>query len=235
MGRLEPGEADPGSADAFALKRGKVAGRRNRRRKVIAYLATSADGYIARRDGSVEWLDRPRPKGNYGMAAFFRSIDTILWGRKTYEVALGFTGGRGVGFGSRVKNYVFSRRPPKRHTADVEFVREPLRSFAKRLRATPGKDVWVMGGAGLIGSLLDAGEIDEFLVHVIPTFIGEGIPLVAPRHRLVPLRLLSIRRFSDGVVRLHYAVATTRTGSDAERSPRLAPGQRPDIRLPRRG
>jgi dihydrofolate reductase len=64
----------------------------------------------------------------------------------------------------------------------------------------------MMGGAGLIASFLDAGEIDEFSIHVIPTFIGEGIPLIAPRHRTVPLRLQSTRKFPDGVVRLHYAV-----------------------------
>lgn len=180
--------------------------RRGHGRRIIVHIATSADGYIARPDGGVEWLDRPETAGDYGMSAFFKSIDTILWGRKTYDVALGFTGGKGVGFGSRVKNYVFSRRPPKSHTSDVEFVREPIRAFAKRLRATPGKDVWMMGGAGLIGSFLDAGEIDEFVIHVIPTIIGKGIPLIAPRHRLVPLRLLSARRFVDGVVRLHYAV-----------------------------
>jgi dihydrofolate reductase len=177
-----------------------------RQRKLIVYIATSADGYIARPDGGVEWLDRPRPPGNYGMAAFYDSIDTILFGRKTYDVALGFTGGKGVGSGPRVKNYVFSRRPPKSPTPDVEFVREPIGKFARRLRATPGRDVWVMGGAGLIASLLDAGEIDEFIIHVIPTFIGEGIPLIAPQRRLVRLRLLSTKPFPDGVVRLHYEV-----------------------------
>jgi dihydrofolate reductase len=187
-----------------------VSARGRRRRKIVVYVAASADGYIARPDGGVEWLDRPRPAGNYGMGAFFKSIDTILWGRKTYDVALGFTGGRGVGYGDRVKNYVFSRRPPKSHAPDVEFVREPIRAFAKRLRAVPGKDVWMMGGAGLIGSFLDAGEIDELVLHVIPTIIGEGIPLIAPRHRLVPLRLLSTRRFADGVVKLHYAVGRRR-------------------------
>lgn len=54
------------------------------RRKIIVYIAISADGYIARPDGDVEWLSRPQPKGNYGIATFFKSIDTILWGRKTY-------------------------------------------------------------------------------------------------------------------------------------------------------
>ena len=61
-----------------------------RERKIIVYIATSADGYIARRDGNVDWLNRPRTAGDYGIGAFYRSIDTILWGRKTYDVALGF-------------------------------------------------------------------------------------------------------------------------------------------------
>jgi len=64
----------------------------------------------------------------------------------------------------------------------------------------------MMGGVELIASFLDAGEIDEFDIHVIPVFIGKGIPLVAPRHRDVPLRLLSSRKYPDGVVRLHYEV-----------------------------
>src|SRR5207253_9231630 len=75
------------------------------------------------------------------------------------------------------------------------------------LRATPGKHIWMMGGGDLIASFLDAGEIDEFDVHVIPPLIGEGIPLVASRHRDVPLRLRSARKYSDGVVRLRYEVS----------------------------
>jgi dihydrofolate reductase len=64
----------------------------------------------------------------------------------------------------------------------------------------------MMGGAAIIASFLDAGEIDEFIIHVIPTFIGEGIPLIAPARRTVPLKLISSTKFTDGVVRLHYAV-----------------------------
>jgi len=64
----------------------------------------------------------------------------------------------------------------------------------------------MMGGAGIIASFLDEGEIDEFMIHVIPKFIGEGIPLIAPARRTVPLKLLSSTKFTDGVVELHYAV-----------------------------
>jgi dihydrofolate reductase len=191
-----------------------------RSRKIIVYVATSADGYIARRDGSVDWLDRPRPAGDYGMGAFYRSIDTILWGRKTYDMALAFQkrGVQGASFDPRVANYVFSHRPPPSKPSAVEFITETIPRFAKRLRNAPGKNIWMMGGAGLIASFLDAGQIDEFIIHVIPTFIGEGIPLIAPRQRTVPLTLRSSRRYSDGVVRLHYAVGQRGTSRKAPRA-----------------
>ena len=177
-------------------------------RKIIVYIATSADGFIARKDGAVDWLDRPRVKGGYGIGAFYKSIDTILWGRKTYDMVLRFEkeGKGGPDDFRGLKNYFFSRRQPRKVARGFEYVKEPIKSFAKKLRAKKGKDIWMMGGGGIIASFLDAGEIDEFIIHLIPTFIGEGIPLVAPRHRTVPLKLLSSKKFSDGVVELHYQV-----------------------------
>lgn len=180
------------------------------RRKIVVYIATSADGFIARRDGDVEWLNRRPRTVDYGMRAFYSTIDTILWGRKTYDWLLDYYKERGRKsgiFDTKVANYVFSRKPPKQETPGVEFVSEPVKAFAQRLRATPGKHIWMMGGGELIASFLDAGEIDEFDIHVIPTLIGEGIPLVAPRHRDVSLRLRSARKYPDGVVRLRYEVA----------------------------
>jgi dihydrofolate reductase len=178
-------------------------------RKIIVYIATSADGYIARPDGDVEWLNRRSRTVDYGMGAFYPTIDTILWGRKTYDWLLAYCkkqGTKGGMFDTTLANYVFSRTPPKRPAPGVNFVSGPVRAFAQRLRATPGKHIWMMGGGELIASFLDAGEIDEFDIHVIPTLIGQGIPLVAPRHRDVPLRLRSARKYPDGVVRLRYEV-----------------------------
>ena len=174
-----------------------------RGRKIVVYVATSADGFIARPDGDVAWLDRPRTAGDYGMAAFFKSIDTVLMGRKTYDVALKF-GQRSY---PRVRNYIFSRSRHRSSTLGVEFVKEEVGAFARWLRGTEGKDVWMVGGGELIAAFLDEQQIDEFVIHVIPTFIGEGIPLVAPRHRDVSLRLRSARKYSDGAVRLRYDVA----------------------------
>jgi dihydrofolate reductase len=180
-----------------------------RSRRVIVYISISADGFIARKDGSFDFLDRPRPKGNYGMDEFYKSIDTILWGRKTYDLAVAFQreGKMQQPFDPKLKHYVFTRTLAKSSApAGVEFVDQPIKKFAAGLRATKGKKIWMMGGAGVIGSFLDAGAIDEFIIHVIPKLIGEGIPLVEPAHRNIALRLLASKKFPDGVVRLHYAV-----------------------------
>src|ERR1700751_6129187 len=111
-------------------------------RKIIVYIATSADGFISRSDGSVDWLDRPRPKGNYGMDAFYKTIDTTLWSRKTYDMALDFQkqGVSGTAFDTSVKNYVFTRTTPQSlPPTGVEFVAEPIKPFATRLRRKKGQ------------------------------------------------------------------------------------------------
>ena len=175
-----------------------------KRRRVIVHIATSADGYIARSDGDLEWLtSRPAPKGFYGMNAFMGSVDTKVLGRKTYEVSLRM----GARFDSQSRNIVFSRHPPPEDApSGVEFVKDAIGPFVSRLREQPGKDIWLMGGGEIIASFLDAQAIDEFVISVAPVFIGDGIPLIARRHRHVPLELYSSDRFEDGMVQLHYRV-----------------------------
>ncbi len=187
-------------------------------RKIIAYLATSADGYIARSDGDVKWLDRPHPPGDYGMPEFYRSIDTVLLGRKTWEmgVRLGQSSFAGK------KNYVFSRGPKSANAAGVEFVSDEDGKLARRLKEESGKDIWLVGGASLFASFLDTGHVDELILHVIPVLIGEGIPLVEPGRRELPLTLHSSQAYPDGVVRLHYTLGKERPPA-ASRLPPPAP------------
>jgi len=116
-------------------------------RKITVFIATSADGYIARPNGDVEWLNRQPRTADYGIRAFYSTIDTILWGRKTYDWLLDYSKRRArkaAMFDMKVANYVFSRKPPKRRTPGVEFVSEPVKEFAQRLRTTPGKHIWMM-------------------------------------------------------------------------------------------
>jgi dihydrofolate reductase len=173
-----------------------------RKRKFIVHVATSADGFIARRDGSVDWLDNPRLRGSHAMGAFYRTIDTCVMGRKTYEHAVKF--GMADGYLGK-KNYVFSRTLKKPPSRKVTVIHEDVAAFAERQRAQDGKHIWLVGGAELIGAFLDAGAVDEFVLHVIPHMIGEGIPLISPRQRNLPLKLLTCRTFADGVVMLRYA------------------------------
>ena len=175
-----------------------------KRRNVIVHIGTSADGYIARLDGDLEWLtSRPAPKGFYGMNAFMKSIDTKVLGRKTYDMSLQM----GAKFDAKNPHIVFSRHsPPADVPAGVQFVNDGIGEFVDRLREQPGKDIWLMGGGEIIASFLDAQAIDEFVISVAPVFIGDGIPLIARRHRHVPLELRSVERFDDGVVQLRYSV-----------------------------
>ncbi len=83
---------------------------------------------------------------------------------------------------------------------------EAIAVFVQRLRESQGKNTWLMGGGEIIASFLDAHAIDEFVISIVPSFVGDGIPLIARRHRHVPLSLLATEKFADGLVQLHYAV-----------------------------
>jgi dihydrofolate reductase len=113
---------------------------------------------------------------------------------------------------------VFSRRPaPASVPAGVEFVQGSIAEFVARVRKEPGKNLWLMGGGEIIGAFLDEGAIDELVVTMVPTLIGDGIPLIARKHRDVPLRLRSATPFPDGVVQLHYEIAPGRRSSKRRR------------------
>src|SRR3977135_2721845 len=107
------------------------------KRKVIVHIATSADGYIARPDGNLDWLtSRPAPKGFYGMPAFMRSVDARLLGRKTFDLSVEM----GAPFTADDRHYVFSRQAaPASLPAGVEFVSQSIAAFATRLRGQAGK------------------------------------------------------------------------------------------------
>jgi len=173
-------------------------------RKIIVNIATSADGYVARPDGNLDWLTgRPKPEGFYGLPEFERTTDAKILGRKTFDRSVQM----GARFSADAVRYVFSRRSPYHSVKKgVTFITESIGTFAKRIRKQAGKNVWIMGGGEIIGSFLDEGAIDEFIITVVPTLIGEGIPLFAPRHREVALRLLGVQQFPDSVVQLHYEV-----------------------------
>src|SRR5713101_8396591 len=136
-------------------------------RKVTFGGANSLDNFIARKDHAVDWLMWSKEAADY-LNQYWKTIDTILWGRKTYEVALK---GGGVGGYRNVKNYVFSRTIKKSTDKNVVIVSEDAAKFVRKLKKQKGKDICVMGGGELGGSLLEAGVVDEIGFNVHPVLL----------------------------------------------------------------
>jgi dihydrofolate reductase len=161
-------------------------------------MACSLDGYIARRDGSVDWL----PTGgeeDYGYAQFLSTIDTVIMGRVTYEQLLTF----GPFPYSGMRCYVFSRGRTGRDE-HVEFVYDGIQPFMSELRSAPGQNIWLVGGAVLAQEFLRAGEVDEFVLTVVPRVLGDGIALFERDGLEAELRLRESRTYPDGLVQMHY-------------------------------
>ena len=166
-------------------------------RKVRLFIATSLDGHIARADGRIDWLFHD---ADYGYAAFYDSIDTVVMGRRTYDEVLGL----GPYPYPDKAGYVFSHSRPARIAKHVEFVSGPPGKLVARLRETAGKDIWLAGGAGLAAAFLDDDLVDEIIVSVHPVVLGSGIPLFPRQGREVALTLRGVQSFASGLVQLRY-------------------------------
>ena len=168
-------------------------------RKVVLGLGISLDGYIARRDGSVDFLFMPK---DYSMAPFFKTIDVAIMGRKTYDVAKAMGGG---GFGGKIIYYVLSRSLPEGERDRVTFSRESPVEIVDRLRQQKGKDIWMMGGGELARDFLREDLIDELQLGVVPVLLGEGIPLFPPHFPQRDFELMENKTYSKGLIALRYA------------------------------
>ena len=167
-------------------------------RKIKLFIASSFDGYIAKEDGSVDWLPQ---SGDSGYDNFYKSIDTVLMGKKTYEQILTF--GK---FPYKDKtSYVFTRNPnQKKKDENVEFTSE-VEEFTKELVLSSGKDIWLVGGSDIISTFLNLKFIDEIILTVIPVVLGKGIPLFKNIKEEVKLELIKTTEY-DGLVELSYKI-----------------------------
>lgn len=172
-------------------------------RKVTFGGANSLDNFIARKDDAVDWLLWTK-EVNEIMRSFWKTIDTVVMGRKTYEVAVRSGGGGGTSAG--VKTYVFSRTIKKRNKKNLMFVDEDAASFVRRLKSEEGKDICVLGGGVLAKSLFEADLIDEIGLNVHPVLLGSGIPLFHEMPRQIDLELTKCQQLSNGCVVLTYNV-----------------------------
>ena len=168
------------------------------RRKVILYVAVSLDGYIARDDGSIDWLAGEDTDPNYQI--FYQQIDITLMGRKTYEQIRSFPGEFPY---RKTINYVFSREKQQSNEF-VQFINDNVEEFVKRLKEEDGKDIWLIGGAQLNTTLLNVHLIDQMIVTIAPIILGKGIPLFTSQAIEQKLNYSDTQILSDGYVQIKY-------------------------------
>jgi dihydrofolate reductase len=184
-------------------------------RKVTFGGASSLDNYIARKDDSYDWILWSKEAGDY-MRDYWKTIDTIVMGRRTYEVALrnGATGEH-----PGIVTYVFSRTLAPRQSERLAIISEDAVDFVRRLKEEEdGKDICVMGGGVLAKSLFEAGLIDEIGFNIHPILLGSGIPLFHEMSRQIELELIQCRQFSNGCVLVTYRTKQARSKSTTRKS-----------------
>jgi len=174
-------------------------------RKVIFGGANSLDNFIARKDDAVDWLLFSKDVEKI-MKDMWENIDTVVMGRKTYEVAQRMGGGGGGGYPG-VKTYVFSRTIRKPNKKKLFFVNEDAAAYVRRLKEEKeGKDICVLGGGVLAKSLFEADVIDEIGFNIHPVLLGSGIPLFHEMSRQIDLELKECKQLSSGCVLLTYKI-----------------------------
>ena len=172
-------------------------------RKVILGFGISLDGYIARRDGAIDYLVIDK-EGEALMAEFFARIDTTIMGRKTAAGWLKMRESGEMPETPGTANYVVSRRwkPGKRDGFEV--VSGSLTSFVKKLKRRPGKDIYLSGGGELCRSFLREDLVDELFIGVCPVLLGDGIPAFPGKFPQRDFRLTECKGYSNGSVELRY-------------------------------
>jgi dihydrofolate reductase len=195
-------------------------------RQLVYAVAASLDGFIAGPNGEYDWIVGDP---TMDMAAMFRRYDTLLMGRKTYELAIAHGGDRLKNTGKKIV-VVSGTLNPAQHP-DATIIGSGVAEAVAALKSRPGtetggkrsaergpgtgNDIWLFGGGVLFRSLLDLGLVDRVEVGVNPVLIGGGIPLI-PAGARCALRLEAHRIYPSGIVRLEYAVV----GAPAEVKPR---------------
>jgi dihydrofolate reductase len=176
-------------------------------RKVTFGCANSLDNYIARHDGSVDWLLHG-DEVNQVMKEYWPKIDTVVMGRKTYDIARQYSpkGKKKKNPYGNLKSYVFSRTLKPGTRDGVTFVADDPGEFISKLKQEDGKEICIMSGGDLAKTLLEAGVIDEIGFNIHPVLLGAGVPLFYQMNRQIDLELIECRPFKNGCVYVLYRV-----------------------------
>jgi dihydrofolate reductase len=174
-------------------------------RKLVLQLAVSLDGFIEGPNGEYDWCFTDQ---DYGMNEFFNRIDSVFYGRKSYELTLSMADameGAMPRFPT-LKEYVFSNTLQDVKPG-VVLIRGDIEGEVKRIKNDEGKDIWLFGGASLTTSLMNLGLVDELRLAVHPILLGNGKALFSELNERIPLSLLDTKQYSSGLVSLVYRLA----------------------------
>lgn len=172
-------------------------------RNIVLYIAVSLDGYIARKNGAVDWLvgNNDTPDIDNGYDRFYSTIDTVVMGRTTYEQVINELS-PDVWVYEGKKCYVATTR--KFELDDrVEFISGNIAGFIDNLKKQEGRDIWLVGGGKLIDQFIKQNLIDKYIISIIPTILGDGIPLFLENNPQIKLKLTGTRSI-DGIAELTY-------------------------------
>ena len=166
-------------------------------RKIILGVAVSLDGFIEGPHGEYDWCFTDQ---DYGMSEFFKRIDTVFMGRKSYELALTMEGGGGM---PPMKEYVFSNTL-KKAKEGTTILSGDIKQSIEKIKKEAGKDIWLFGGASLTSSLMNLGLVDEISLAVHPILLGSGKPMFTGIMKRIKLHLVDTKTYSTGLVSLVY-------------------------------
>ena len=168
-------------------------------RKLILQLAVSLDSYIEGPNGEFDWCFTDQ---DYGMSEFFKRIDSLFIGRKSYELMMTMDDAAMPGF-PKLTEYVFSTTLTE-VKPDAILIKGNIESEVRRIKNEPGKDIWLFGGASLTASLLNAGLVDEMILAVHPIILGSGKALFSNISSRISLILTDTKTYPGGLVMLTY-------------------------------
>ncbi len=168
-------------------------------RKLILEVAVSLDGFIEGSNGEYDWCFHDQ---DYGLSDFFKSIDALFIGRKSYEMMQHMEGTALNGF-PNLKEYIFSTTLDKVKDGAI-LIKNNIETEVKKIKKEKGKDIWLFGGAGLTTSLLNLGLVDKMRLAIHPIILGEGKALFSNIHDKIKLKLTNTKTYSTGLVSLSY-------------------------------
>ena len=173
-------------------------------RKVIVYIATSLDGYIAKPNDDIGFLSIVEQDGeDYGYADFIKTVDAVIVGRKTYDKVISM----GFDFPHADKDTYIITRTPRPDIGSVKFYTGDLKVLVGKLKSGNGKNIFCDGGAEIVNELLKDKLVDELIISVVPVLVGNGTKLFNDGRPEQRLELISIKQFKKGLTQLHYKIS----------------------------